>query len=167
MNVVLIGARGTGKSAVAKELAAILKRDAISSDAEIVRRIGMPIKDYVDAHGWDAFRAVESEVVAELSARDGIVIDTGGGAVTRPQNIEALRSNGTIFWLQASVETILSRIQHDTNRPSLTGTKSFTEEIAEVLAARTPLYTQAAHHTVTTDARTPRQIAENIAATIQ
>ena len=69
---------------------------------------------------------------------DGLVIDTGGGAILRAQNVEALKKNGTVFWLTASVETIAKRIGGDNQRPSLTGTKSFVDEIQDVLRERTP-----------------------------
>jgi shikimate kinase len=66
-------------------------------------------------------------------------------------------------WLKASTATIISRIQGDTQRPSLTGGKSFTDEVDEVLQRRTPLYRRIAHHEVETDGRSPDEIAGEIA----
>jgi shikimate kinase len=99
-----------------------------------------------------------------LAGQDGLVIDTGGGAILRLENVEALKKTGTLFWLTASVETITKRIGRDTQRPSLTGTKSFVDEIQDVLRERTPKYQAAADHVITTDGRSIVQIADEILA---
>ncbi len=167
MNIVLIGYRGTGKSAIGAILGDMLSRDVVSTDDEIVARTGCSIPEFVEANGWPAFRDIESQVCAEVGKRDGIVIDCGGGVVTRAQNVEALRANGLCFWLQAAVETIAERIGGDTNRPSLTGGKSFVDEIAQVLEERTPLYESAADEIIDTEQGTPRELAAAIAERFQ
>jgi shikimate kinase len=164
MNVVLIGYRGTGKSTVARLLAVRLGRTAISTDAEIVKRAGQSIPEIVAQHGWEYFRDLESQVCREAADGDRLVIDTGGGAILRAANVEALKKTGRLFWLKASVSTIASRIGADTQRPSLTGTKSFIEEIEEVLQERTPKYEAAADHIVETDHRSIDRIADEILA---
>jgi shikimate kinase len=164
MNIVLIGYRGTGKSVVGELLAQKLNRETISMDAEIVKKAAMSIPEYVEQNGWPKFRDLETEVARELAERDNIIVDCGGGIIERPENIPALRTNGEIFWLQASADVIVSRIADDTERPALTEGKTFTEEVAEVLDRRTPLYSEAAHHTVNTDDMTPAQVAESILA---
>jgi shikimate kinase len=92
------------------------------------------------------------------------VIDTGGGAILRPQNVKALKRNGKLIWLTATVETITARIGGDSQRPSLTGTKSFVEEISEVLRARRPKYQAAADHVIQTDDRSTQQLTEAVLA---
>ena len=164
MNIVLIGYRGTGKSTVGKVVAARLSRPLLSTDAEVVRRAGQSIPQIIAQYGWDHFRDIESQVCQELATRDGLVIDTGGGAILRSQNVDALKKTGTLFWLTASVETITKRIGGDTQRPSLTGTKSFLEEIQDVLRERTPKYQMAADHLIATDGRSIAQIADEILA---
>lgn len=166
MNIVLIGYRGTGKSTVGKVLAARLGRPVVSTDAEIVRRAGQTIPEIVAQHGWEHFRDLESTVCENLAARDGLIIDTGGGAILRPHNVECLKRTGTLFWLTASVASIASRIGSDNQRPSLTGTKSFVEEIEEVLVVRTPKYLEAADHVIQTDSRSINQIVEAILSCI-
>jgi shikimate kinase len=136
----------------------------VSTDAEIVKRAGQSIPDIVAEQGWDHFRDLESQVCQELAGRDGLVIDTGGGAILRAQNVEALKKAGTLFWLTASVETIAKRIGRDTQRPSLTGTKSFVDEVQDVLRERTPKYEAAADHVISTDGRSIVQIADEILA---
>ena len=162
MNVVLIGYRGTGKSTVGKVVAARLGRSIVSTDKEIVRRAGASIPDIVAAHGWDYFRDLESAVCQELAGEDGLVIDTGGGVILRQQNVDALKRNGRLIWLTASVKTIAARIGGDTQRPSLTGTKSHLEEIQDVLTERVPKYQAAADVTLCTDGRSIDELASAI-----
>ena len=162
MNIVLIGYRGTGKSAVGELLALRLKMPCIGMDAEIVKRAGMSIPEIVEKYGWQKFRDMESEEARELAGLDNIIVDTGGGVVERPENIEALKTNSIIIWLKASVDTIVSRIQEDTERPALTAGKTFTEEIAEVLEQRIPKYKSAAQYEIDTDESTPEQVADRI-----
>ncbi len=162
MNIVLIGYRGTGKSAVGELLALRLKMPCIGMDAEIVKRAGMSIPEIVEKYGWQKFRDMESEEARELAGLDNIIVDTGGGVVERPENIEALKTNSIIIWLKASVDTIVSRIQGDTERPALTAGKTFTEEIAEVLEQRIPKYKSAAQYEIDTDESTPEQVADRI-----
>ena len=151
MNVVLIGYRGTGKSAVAAHLAGRLGLEVISLDAEIERRAGQPIPAIVAAVGWPGFRDLEEEVVRTIAAGDGQVIDCGGGVVEREANFGVLRAAGPVVWLKAAPDTIVRRIRGDDQRPSLTGTKSFTDEVSEVLARRTPLYERLGQFQVETD----------------
>ena len=82
--------------------------------------------------------------------------------VEREANSEVLRAAGPVFWLTASTATIVRRIQGDDQRPSLTGQKSFTEEVAEVLQRRAPLYQRIAHHRVDTDSHTVEQVTAGI-----
>ena len=162
MNLVLIGYRGTGKSTVGKILARKLGRTVVSTDAEIVKRANLSVPDIVKQFGWDHFRDLESAVCRDVAAQDQLIIDTGGGAILRPENVEVLRKTGTLIWLTATVETITRRIGGDTQRPSLTGTKSFTDEIREVLNERTPKYQAAATHVVSTDGISSVQVADRI-----
>jgi shikimate kinase len=163
MNLVLIGYRGTGKSTVAGLLAQRLHMEVVSLDQEIVRRAGCTIAEIVAQHGWPQFRDLEAAVTAEVARRDNLIIDAGGGVILRADNVEKLRHGGTLFWLRASVPVIVARIQSGTERPALTAGKSFTEEVEEVLRARTPLYAAAAHYQVGTDALSPEQVAAEIA----
>ena len=167
MNIVLIGYRGTGKSVVAQLLAHRLGMASLGMDAEIVRQAGMSIPAFVEKHGWDKFRDLETAVARAAAERDNIIIDTGGGVIERPENIEALRENGRIFWLMASVEVIVGRIASGTERPALTAGKTFTEEVAEVLDRRTARYAAACHHRIDTDPVTPEEVAAGIVRILQ
>jgi shikimate kinase len=164
VNIVLIGYRGTGKSSVGKLLAERSGRALVSTDAEVVRRAGRSIPDIVKQHGWDHFRDLEAEVCRELAGKDQLIIDTGGGAILRQENVDRLKAGGVLFWLTADVPTIGRRIGGDTQRPSLTGAKSFVEEIEEVLRERMPKYRAAADHVIATDRKTVAEIADAVQA---
>ena len=166
MNVVLVGYRGTGKSSVAAALGRDLGLRVVSLDAEIVRKAGKSIPEIVADVGWPGFRDLEEEVVRAFAAGDGQVIDCGGGVIEREANIERLRTAGTVVWLTASTRTIVERIQGSAERPSLTGTKSFTEEVEEVLERRRPLYRRIAHREVATDGRTIEDVAARVRALV-
>ena len=167
MKIVLIGYRGTGKSTVGTILADRLARKLVSTDGEIIRRAQRSIPEIVQQAGWDHFRDLESEVCRELSERDSLVIDTGGGAILRQENVASLKKNGVVFWLTANVAVIAERIGDDTQRPSLTGSKSFVEEIEEVLNERRPKYEAAADHIIETDTQSAAQVAEAILARLE
>jgi shikimate kinase len=131
-------------------------------DAVLVKRFGEPIPDFVQKNGWDRFRDAESSLAEELAGRDNLVIDCGGGVVVRGSNIAVLRRSGRLVWLKASVATIAKRIHGDTQRPSLTGKKSFIEEIEEVLTVRLPLYEKASHFSVETDSLTIDEVVREV-----
>jgi shikimate kinase len=162
MNIVLTGYRGTGKSAVARLLARKLGWPVAGLDSLIVEREGRSINDIVAARGWEYFRDAESAVVAETAVRDRLIIDTGGGAILRQENVRLLRQQGIVFWLKADPAAIAARIHHDTGRPALTRGKTFLEEIEDVLRERTPLYHGAADFEIATDGRTLEDIADEV-----
>jgi len=162
MNIVLIGYRGTGKSVVAALLSERLKMKSIGMDAEITEKAALTIPEIVKKYGWEKFRDIETEVAMQVSKLDNVIIDTGGGVIERPENIEALGDNALIFWLKASVDVIVKRIESGADRPALTQGKSFTDEVAEVLERRMPKYSNAARYEIDTDQISPDQVADKI-----
>ena len=163
MNLVLVGYRGTGKSAIARRLGGLLAMPTVSLDNEIVREAGKSISDIVASSGWSHFRDLEERICLKFAARAGIIIDCGGGVVEREANLNALRTGGFVVWLRATPTTIVARIGGDRSRPSLTGSKSFTAEVEEVLARREPLYQRLAHVSIDTDARSLDDLAAAVA----
>jgi shikimate kinase len=149
MRLALVGMPGCGKSTVGRHLARQLGLRFLDSDSEIERRIGMPIKDYFAARGEDAFRQVEQDVIEELSALDGVVLATGGGAVLRPSNRHALHSRMHVFYLRSSPEELHRRLRHDTHRPLLQVADP-QRRLRELYRERDPLYRRTAHFVVET-----------------
>lgn len=106
-NVVLIGMPASGKSSVGAILAEKLGRELLDSDALIVEKAGECIPAIFEKHGEAYFRELESEVIRAASARTGIVLATGGGAVVRGENVDALRQNGRLFWLDRPLAELI------------------------------------------------------------
>lgn len=132
-NIVLIGMPGSGKTTAARIIAKRLARRMIDTDALVERRAGMRCADYLARFGEEAFRTLETEAVREAGRQTGCVIATGGGVVTRAENLPALRQNGVIFERWRPLEKLVNR-----NRP-LSATP---EKLAALYAARAPLYAQ-------------------------
>ena len=106
-NIVLIGMPGCGKSTVGMALKDRLNREFIDSDAEIVKRAGIEIPRIFSEYGEGYFRKLESEVISDLSKRTGIVIATGGGAILNDKNVEELKKNGELIWLNRPIDSII------------------------------------------------------------
>jgi shikimate kinase len=168
--IALIGYRGTGKTTVAQQLALRLGWDWVDADVEVELRAGKSIAAIFADDGEEAFRDLESDVVESLCARQHTIVALGGGAVLRERNRTAIGRCGAVVWLQASVDAINDRLAGDattaTRRPSLTNSGG-RQEIAEVLAMRTPIYRACATLEVDTEGKTPTAIAEEIVAALR
>src|SRR3954468_14693913 len=111
--IFLIGYRGTGKTSVARELAARLGYDWIDADEIVEQEAGKTIATIFAEDGEAAFRDWESRVVDELSRRRRTVVALGGGAVLREENRKAIAAVAPVVWLTAAVDTILTRLAAD------------------------------------------------------
>jgi shikimate kinase len=165
--VFLIGYRGTGKTAVASELASRLNYDWIDADDQIEQRSGKSIAAIFAEQGEPSFRDWESRIVSELAGRRRSVVALGGGAVLREENRRAIANRGPVIWLTASVESIVERIAGDEatarRRPNLTASGG-RAEVEQLLAQRTPFYRECATLTVNTDGKSVVQVANDIVA---
>ena len=161
-NIVLIGMRGSGKTTIAKLLSQKLNREYLELDETMAKKIGMTIPEIVEKHGWDYFRDQESAIAEEVSLLENKIISTGGGVVTRSQNVAALKKNGILVLLNASVDVLSDRIGDDPNRPSLTNKKTRREEMEELLRQRKKLYEEAADEIINTDKLSPDEIVNQI-----
>ena len=147
LSLALVGMPGCGKSTVGRHLARQLGLQFLDSDSEIEHRIGMPIRDYFAAHGEAAFREVEAEVIEQLASRPGIVLATGGGAVLRPSNRDALHSHMHVCYLRATPEDLHRRLRNDTHRPLLQVADPL-RLLRELYLERDPLYRRTAHFVI-------------------
>jgi shikimate kinase len=161
MNIVLIGMRGAGKTAVGKALAKKLGRELVEMDELVAQKACMSIPEIVARHGWERFREIEAEVVAEVVERDNIINATGGGVITREENTKKLKKNGLLVWLTAGIDTLLQRIGDDEGRPLLKG-QTQRQDMEITLAEREPFYRCAADITVDTENRSPEAVVEII-----
>lgn len=170
-NLVLVGGRGSGKSALSRRIFRAEKRfEHFSLDALIRYECGArPIPEIVAERGWRGFREVEWQVVQKVSAFEGgALLDCGGGVVVdldedgrevfSDRKVNALREHGVVFYLFREAEYLLERIAGDANRPSLSDAESF----EEIMARRDPFYRRAAHFVIECGTRKKRDLAEEI-----
>ena len=135
-NIVLTGMPCSGKTTLGKLLSARLGRPLIETDDEIIARAGMPITEIFRIYGEKHFRDLESEVIAKASSGVGKVISTGGGAVLRRENVDALKMNGTVVFLDRPLEDLMP----SDDRPLANDG----EKIRRLYETRYPVYTGAA-----------------------
>jgi len=159
-NIVLIGFMGTGKTTIATKVASELDMEYVSIDDIIVKREKRTINEMFTKSGEDHFRDIESSVVREVSARDGLVIDTGGGVVLREENIENLKSGGTVICLTAAPEVIYERTKKYKHRPLL-NVEDPKLKIRELMTRRQECY-QKADHVIDTGELTINQAIKKI-----
>lgn len=151
---------GTGKTEVGRELSRLLAMRLIDVDEEIVRTQRMSINEIFARFGEERFRDLETEMIEHVCRETNVIIATGGGAVLRQRNIDALKRHGIIVCLTATPETILERTIHSSERPLLRNGNAF-DKITQLLRIRQPFY-ENADIMVSTDDKTPLQVAEEI-----
>jgi shikimate kinase len=165
MNIVLIGYRCSGKTAVGQILAHKLRRDFVDTDILIEEYAGCSIETMISRNGWRHFREIEKKLIKAIAAKNSQVIATGGGAVMDAENVKSLKRNAWIVWLNGTPEVLAQRMARDQGkgkaRPSLTGADAI-KEIAEVLADRQPNYEQAGNFKIDTSTLSIREIADLI-----
>jgi len=164
-NIVLTGFMGTGKTTIGKELSRMLHMRLVDIDAEIEKSQKMKINDIFRIHGEQYFRGIETDMIKQFSRGKNIIISTGGGAVLRDENMEALNENGIVFCLNASTETIMERTARSEDRPLLK-VENPKEKISEMLSLRRPFYEKAGIM-IETDCKTPLEIVEEIVEIIR
>lgn len=161
--VVLVGLPGAGKSTSGRRLAKILGVPFADSDDLVEQAAGRTVREIFDRSGESAFRAAEgAAVTSALSEFDG-VLALGGGALTPETTREAVRRSGVdVAYLRTTLETLAGRIGDGRTRPLLAVDPA--GRLAELAAAREPVYAELASITVDTDGRSAGQVAATIAA---
>lgn len=157
-NIYLIGMMGAGKSAVGKSLASLLQRKFVDLDSVIEKEAGLSIEQIFAEKGEDFFRGLENSALTRCAESKGLVVATGGGIVSRPENVERMRSTGGIVYLQAAAHVLVERVSGTTHRPLLK-VENWQGRLREILESRRPLYESAADLTVLTDGKTAAQSA--------
>ncbi len=129
-NIILIGMPGCGKSTVGRLLAQVSRKEFVDADEAIVQLAGKSIPEIFAQDGEAVFRQWETEALAQLGKQSGLVLATGGGCVTRPENYPLLHQNGSFVWLQRSISLLPTE-----GRPL-----SQAGKLAEMYEARRPMY---------------------------
>jgi len=160
-NIFLIGMMGAGKTTLGRSLAQRLDMEFVDTDRVLVERTGVPVATIFEFEGEEGFRRRECAVLAELAERDGLVVATGGGAVLSDDNRRVMRSHGTVIYLRARLESLWERTRHDASRPLL-ATPDPRATLAGLLAAREPLYRDAAHVIVDTGAQSASSLVAKV-----
>mgnify|MGYP001801614409 CR=1 FL=1 len=141
---------GTGKTTIGKRVAKSLGFRFVDTDAVIVKRARKSIPKIFKDSGEDFFRSLETEVLTDCGEKENQVISTGGGIVTRPENLPILKESGYVIWIKASPDVILERVSRNKNRPLLQ-VEDPKAKIEELLAERDDLYAEAQHLSINTD----------------
>lgn len=160
-NIYLIGLMGVGKTTIGKQLAKALQRPFYDSDKVIEDCMGVDIPTIFSYEGEEGFRMREQAAIEQLSAIPGIVMATGGGAVIKPENREVLKSNGFVVYLHCSIDKILYRTRHDTQRPLLR-TDNPRQRLQDLLAQRDPLYMECADFKIDSGALPGKTVVKTI-----
>ena len=160
-NIFLVGLMGAGKTTIGRALAKRLDKRFVDADHEIESRTGASIPLIFEIEGEASFRQREADVIRDLTAQEGIVLATGGGAVLNEASRRLLKERGVVVYLRASVSSILQRTSHDRNRPLLQ-TADPKARIEELSQQRGPLYEEVAHITVETGRPNVQSVVQNI-----
>jgi len=159
-NVYLVGMPGSGKTRVGFELAKIVGLAFVDLDKEIERAAGSSVTEIFEREGEAGFRRMESEALAVISSREGVVVSCGGGVVLEEGN-RALLSSGRVVWLSMSVERLRERAPVGGKRPLLQAP----EDLARLIVEREPLYREVAD-VIVDSARPAAEVARMIARSL-
>lgn len=151
-NIVLIGMPGSGKTTIGQAVAESLGRDFIDTDDEIKKIINMEISEYFEKYGEEKFRETEATVIKDISKLSGIVVATGGGAVLRKENVDALKMNGVLYFLDRPLEQIIPT----SDRP----TASSAEALKKRYNERYPVYISSADKFITVTGNVEDAVAQ-------
>ena len=160
-NLFLVGMMGAGKTTIGRLLARRLRRPFFDSDHEIEQRCGVSVPVIFEIEGEPGFRSREAQMIAELAARDGIVLATGGGAVLDAESRHRLAARGTVVYLHAPPADLYERVRQDKNRPLL-ATADPLAKLEGLYAERDPLYREIANLIVETGRQSAQTLARQL-----
>lgn len=161
LNLYLVGMMGAGKSAVGRPLAEALGYCFLDADTLLEQAAGRPIPELFASDGEEGFRCLETAVLDEVARWHSLVVATGGGVVTRPENWGHMRQ-GAVVWLDAPEPLLLRRLQADPTPRPLLASEDPAGRLADLLGQRRPLYAQADLRLEQADGETPREVAQRL-----
>ena len=156
----LVGMMGSGKTSTGRPLAERLGYGFVDADAVIEQAAGCSIPEIFDRDGESGFRGLESQVLSAISQRHSLVVATGGGVVTQPENWGVLHS-GIVIWLDVVPDQLLQRLKADRTVRPLLKTADPEAVLDQLLNERRPLYAEA-DLTVVINDETPDVVADGI-----
>ena len=165
-NIFLIGPMGAGKSTIGRRLAATVDKVFVDADHALEDRTGVEIPLIFELEGEAGFRKRESELLAQLVRREGIVLATGGGVVLSAQNRAHLAEHGFVVYLDAPIDLLVARVARDRHRP-LMQTADPTATMQEIMRIRDPLYRESADIVVRSTHRSSRFVVKEILLRIE
>jgi len=160
LNLYLVGMMGSGKSTAGHHLAELLGYRFLDADSSIEQVAGRSIPELFASEGEAGFRDLEAAVLNQIASWHSLVVATGGGVVTRPENWGQMQQ-GVVIWLDAPDALLLERLSADPTPRPLMQSEDPGQRLAELMGQRRPLYAQADLHIVQ-DGRAPDQVAEQI-----
>jgi shikimate kinase len=160
LNLYLVGMMGSGKSTAGRHLARQLGYRFLDADSSVEQVAGRPIPEIFASDGEVEFRRLEAAVLNQIASWHSLVVATGGGVVTQPQNWGQLHQ-GVVIWLDAPEALLLQRLRADPTPRPLMAAPDPAARLAELLEQRRPLYAQADLH-IEQDGRPPDQVAAQI-----
>ena len=156
----LVGMMGSGKTSTGRPLAERLGYGFVDADAVIEQAAGCSIPEIFDRDGEAGFRSLESQVLSAISQRHSLVVATGGGVVTQPENWGMLHS-GIVIWLDVVPDQLLQRLNADSTVRPLLQTADPEAALNALLNERRPLYAEA-DLTVVINDETPEAVADGV-----
>ncbi len=165
-NLYLVGLMAVGKTTVGRLLADSLHMEFFDSDHEIEARAGADTSWIFDMEGEEGFRDREQQVIDDLTQRKGIVLATGGGAVLRAENRQALASRGIVLHLDSPLDRLVERTKRDKRRPLLQH-GDVRKTLARLMTERNPLYAEVRDYRFVTDRQSAKVFAKKIEARLR
>ncbi len=159
-NLYLVGMMGSGKTSTGRPLAQRLEYGFVDADAVIEQAAGCTIPEIFKRDGETGFRNLETQVLSAISQRHSLIVATGGGAVTRPENWGAMHQ-GIVIWLDVKQEQLLKRLEQDDTPRPLLQEEDPAMVLETLMTARRPMYSEA-DLTVVIDAEQPEEVADGI-----
>ncbi len=161
-HLVLVGMMGAGKTSIGRRVAKRLHLRQVDLDVAIERRAGASVSEIFASEGEAGFREREHAVLVDiLAGEESLVVSTGGGAVLRTDNRDAMRSRATVVWLRATPRTLLTRVGDGSGRPLLADDPL--GNLTRLAESRAWAYAAAAHEIIDVDRMSSEAVTEQIA----